>query len=189
MGLKKIIVRNWPLLLILIQPIFSPSATAQGWWNKWKARRMPTSLSMRILWNSKRRLAMLMCQVMLDIETAYLFSCTYIYVWPVFSIMLPHHKEEQKEELKQLFVRCTKMDVRVNNIMSRARPYLIFFFWFKRACKSSIIVQSNMSCSFFHLPNCPAKTHLWQGTEDANGKGKGEVCSSSQVCSSEACGS
>ena len=69
---------------------------------------------------------MLMCQVMLDIETAYLFSRIFMYDRPVFSIMLPDHKEEQKEELKQLFVRCTKMDVRVNNIMSRARPYLIF---------------------------------------------------------------
>lgn len=36
----------------------------------------------------------------------------------------------QKEELRCLFVECTKMDVRVNNMMSRARPGLFLTFEF-----------------------------------------------------------
>lgn len=42
--------------------------------------------------------------------------------------MPPQPKEEKKRELRSILVNCTKMDVRVNNIMSRARPVVIMHY-------------------------------------------------------------
>ena len=136
-GVRSILVLNTSNVSKGVQSILAPNllATSRGWWNRWWLSGIPTPRCSTSLWLFRKPAVafklqrLLGCMLHMNSESLVLTLVTFNFnpkgfhhtrsPWYLPTVL----QEGQKEELRNIYIECTKADVRVNNMMSRVRPF------------------------------------------------------------------
>lgn len=99
----------------------SYSSSIWGWLHNLLLNAMPTRLPLMTFWVSRRLIVPWMPHLKLGLNFHHRMRYHKMVPW-LNMIENSHLEEKSKQDLREKFIACTKADVRLNNLMSRARP-------------------------------------------------------------------